>query len=66
MIRIAHQSTDLSIAKEVMSAKREMRKYPKKSNQKQTDGEIQALDVDNFSNFIKNVEYRNLMGQGRI
>lgn len=53
MIQLTYQPTELSIAKEVMPAKREMKKYPQKVNTKQTGAEIQALNVDNFSNLTE-------------
>ena len=49
MIRLTNHSTELSIAKEVMSAKREMKKN-KISTKKKNGARIQPLNVDKFSN----------------
>ena len=48
MIRAAHQPTEISIAKEVMSAKREMKIL---STKKHTAVEMGPMDVDDFQNF---------------
>ena len=63
MIRTAHQSTEISIAKEVMPAKREMKIL---STKKEEDVEIDPMNVDNFPIFTENSETGNLRHPGRL
>ena len=61
--RIARQSTEISIAKEVMPAKREMKKI---STKKQAIAEMELMNVDNFPIFTGNSETGNLRNPGRL
>lgn len=63
MIRTAHQSTEISIAKEVMPAKGEMKIL---STKKQATVEIELMNVDNFPFFKENFKSRNLRFPGRL
>lgn len=51
MMRTAHQSTETSIAKEVMPAKREMKIL---STKRGIEAEIGPMNVDNFANSREN------------
>ncbi len=62
MIRTAHQSR-LSIAKEVMPAKREMKIL---STKKLVDVEMEPMNVDNFPTYTENSTSRNLRYTGRL
>ena len=63
MIRTAHQLTEISIAKEVMPAKREMKIL---STKKYAAVEMEPMNVDNFPIFMKNSKSENLRFAGRL
>ena len=63
MIRAAHQLTEISIAKEVMPAKREMKIL---STKKKAAVEMATMNVDNFSIFTKNSKLGELRFPGRL
>ena len=63
MIRTAHQSTEISIAKEVMPAKGEMKIL---STKKQTVVEVEPMNVDNFPIFTENSKSGNLSFLGGL
>ena len=57
------QKNIISIAKEVMPAKREMKIL---STKKETDAEMEPMNVDNFPNPTENSKLGNLRHPGRI